>query len=180
MIYDLRYIIYNFIILFILLIVNNSSNAQGLQESDSLLIDQNINLKDSSIINDTIATTTNQSFSKYKKKFTAIDTVVKSDSTITTKKIKKQKKIDTTHYSPKVAAWRGAIFPGLGQIYMKKYWKLPIVYGAIGTVLYFLIDKYLLNHWCILHFFEVDRQNKLVLFVVAQFDQKVVHRCLSS
>ena len=34
---------------------------------------------------------------------------------------------------PKIAATRSAILPGLGQIYNKKYWKLPIVYGAIGT-----------------------------------------------
>ncbi len=36
-------------------------------------------------------------------------------------------------YNPKVAALRSAILPGLGQIYNKKYWKLPIVYGALGT-----------------------------------------------
>ncbi|HLG39666.1 MAG TPA: DUF5683 domain-containing protein [Chitinophagaceae bacterium] len=35
-------------------------------------------------------------------------------------------------YDPKKAVIRSAIFPGLGQIYNKKYWKLPIVYGALG------------------------------------------------
>jgi len=37
--------------------------------------------------------------------------------------------------SPKKAVLLG-IIPGMGQIYNKKYWKLPLVYGALGGVIY--------------------------------------------
>ena len=42
---------------------------------------------------------------------------------------------------PAKAAFYSAILPGLGQAYNKKYWKIPIVYAAIGTGLYFYIDN---------------------------------------
>ncbi len=43
--------------------------------------------------------------------------------------------------SPAKAAFFSAILPGLGQAYNKKYWKIPIVYAAIGTGVYFYINN---------------------------------------
>lgn len=39
--------------------------------------------------------------------------------------------------SPAKAAFYSAILPGLGQAYNKKYWKIPFVYGALGSGIYF-------------------------------------------
>ncbi|AZI68814.1 MULTISPECIES: DUF5683 domain-containing protein [Cloacibacterium] len=36
-------------------------------------------------------------------------------------------------YNPTKAGLYSAVFPGLGQYYNKKYWKIPIVWGAVGT-----------------------------------------------
>ncbi len=42
---------------------------------------------------------------------------------------------------PAKAAFYSAILPGLGQAYNKKYWKIPIVYAALGTGIYFYADN---------------------------------------
>ena len=60
---------------------------------------------------------------------------------------KQEKVIDTTFkkgaFNPRIATKRSAILPGWGQIYNKKYWKLPLVYGALGATgyIYFLNIK---------------------------------------
>jgi hypothetical protein len=51
------------------------------------------------------------------------------------------KSIDIDPLTPAKAAFYSAVIPGLGQAYNKKYWKIPLVYGAIGTSLYFYLDS---------------------------------------
>lgn len=43
--------------------------------------------------------------------------------------------------APSKAAFYSAIFPGLGQAVNKKYWKIPLVYAALGTGIYFYLDN---------------------------------------
>jgi len=51
------------------------------------------------------------------------------------------KSFDIDPLTPAKAAFYSAILPGLGQAYNKKYWKIPIVYGAIGISMYYYIDS---------------------------------------
>lgn len=41
--------------------------------------------------------------------------------------------------APSKAAFYSAVLPGLGQAYNKKYWKIPIIYAALGTGIYFYV-----------------------------------------
>ncbi len=59
-------------------------------------------------------------------------------------KIKGKIKMNSNYFnplSPSKAAFYSAIFPGGGQIYNKKYWKAPVVWGAMGTSIYLYLDN---------------------------------------
>jgi hypothetical protein len=49
---------------------------------------------------------------------------------------KKAVRDTTKKYNPNVAVRRSLMIPGWGQATNKKYWKIPLVYGALGTTAY--------------------------------------------
>lgn len=62
-----------------------------------------------------------------------IEDVIKKSDTLVIKEIDPLRPTKASFYS--------ALLPGLGQTYNKKYWKIPIVFGAIGSSLYFYVNN---------------------------------------
>ncbi|MBS1571851.1 MAG: hypothetical protein JST62_05590 [Bacteroidetes bacterium] len=73
---------------------------------------------------------TNSSLTKEKR--TQIDTSITEKDVLD--EIQQKNSIAKTKYlNPTRAGLYSAVLPGLGQYYNKKYWKIPIVWGGVGT-----------------------------------------------
>lgn len=72
----------------------------------------------------------------------AVDTTFKNVVIVSDSIVKKTKKVkqyrDWSKWRPetKRAMWLAIVIPGAGQIYNRKYWKLPIVYGGLVGCIY--------------------------------------------
>jgi hypothetical protein len=62
------------------------------------------------------------------------DSIIKSQIIVRNPGKKERIIVDTLRkFDPHIATVRSAIIPGWGQAYNKQYWKIPLVYGALGT-----------------------------------------------
>ena len=67
-----------------------------------------------------------------------MDTIATSVGITDSVPAKKKRDWNTWRPNPKRAMWLAIVLPGAGQIYNRKYWKLPIFYGGFVGCLYAL------------------------------------------
>ena len=67
-------------------------------------------------------------------------TSIESKDTLS-KKEKRKYQRELNDHSPKKALLFSVGLPGAGQVYNRHYWKLPIVYGALGGMTYLVITN---------------------------------------
>jgi hypothetical protein len=49
--------------------------------------------------------------------------------------------VEPKPHSPKTASILSMALPGLGQLYNRKYWKAPLVWGGLGAAAYFMVEN---------------------------------------
>ena len=96
------------------------SSAQEVKELDA--IDSMLVAIDDSLAKDTV--------------IPKVEEVEPSIVSHTVEEVKPVKDMTKFQPNPKRALWLALVIPGGGQIYNRKYWKLPIVYGGIIGCLY--------------------------------------------
>ena len=100
--------------LFFFLFIFNDADIFAQQKTDTTPVDKGVRVDSNKPNEDTLLVKGNNTADTTGKNLLALDTAVKK-------------------FNPKRATIRSAIIPGWGQAYNKKYWKIPIIYGALGT-----------------------------------------------
>ena len=69
--------------------------------------------------------------------------IKKRDTVVSATPVAKKKKEKVYHpdslHSPHKAMMRSLLIPGWGQVYNHKWWKVPVAYGALGVLAYYIV-----------------------------------------
>jgi len=78
-------------------------------------------------------------------------------NTIQAEETNDEEEPETIIQSPARAAMLSATLPGLGQIYNRKYWKVPIIYAGFGVLVYYIdLNNTLYQDYRTAYYYRID------------------------
>lgn len=137
----------SFFTIFFFLFIFNDADIFAQQKKDTASGNKNIRVDMQKNNEDTFLVKGNNKADTTGKNLLALDTAVKK-------------------YNPKIATLRSAILPGWGQAYNKKYWKIPIIYGALGTtagIFLYNLKTYKLLRQAVIFRLDKDSSNDVLI-----------------
>lgn len=129
----------SFLICFLLLVAAGHSQTIPDSTDNSPKDKKKIGIRDSNAVNQVDARTVAQDSILRITSDSSSHTISKDSL----RKLRRAERRAMENHNPNQALLRSLLLPGLGQIYNRKYWKLPIVYGGLGGLTYGVVKYHI-------------------------------------